>query len=317
MKRIRSFDDQTHFFGRIWGIVAAVLILSYPFVCLFLFDAQIDWKTVATGVGVVGLYWVVGAVETFTYTPMLGSGGTYLGFVTGNLSNLKVPCALNCMEQAGVEKGTEEAEVISTISIAVSSIVTMLIIVLGVVLISFLTPVFENEALAPAFDNVLPALFGGMAVVYISKNWKISVVPCVLMLLVFIIASYATGSGDLAGTLIGVMVPVGVVVTLVSSRYMYKKGWLGEQGTPDAEPDIPSVSDAVPDAETEMAEIEAVTPENRGENAAKAVSDTKAAGNADNAAGGANVAAGAEKAGNAEAAKGAGDSSAPGGEDKK
>ena len=156
--------------------------------------------------------------------------------------------------------------------------------------------------------------------VYISKNWKISVVPCVLMLLVFIIASYATGSGDLAGTLIGVMVPVGVVVTLVSSRYMYKKGWLGEQGTPDAEPDIPAVSDAVPDAETEMAEIEAVTPENRGENAAKEA-DAKAAGNADNAAanadnaaGGANVASGAEKAGNAGGAPA--DSSAPG-EDKK
>lgn len=316
MKRniLRSFDDKTHFYGRIWGVIAAALIIAYPFVCMGIFGASINWGLFASGLSIIVMYCAVGAVETFTYTPMLGSGGTYLGFVTGNLSNLKVPCALNCMEQAGVEKGTEEAEVISTISIAVSSIVTMLIIVLGVVLISFLTPVFENEALAPAFDNVLPALFGGMAVVYISKNWKISVVPCVLMLLVFIIASYVTGSGDLAGTLIGVMVPVGVVVTLVSSRYMYKKGWLGEQGTPDAEPDIPAVSDAVPDAETEMAEIDAVTPENRGENAAKAVSDTKAAGNADNAAGGANVAAGAEKAGNAGDAPA--DSSAPG-EDKK
>lgn len=231
MKPLGSFDDKTHFYGRIWGLVAALLILSYPFVCMAIFGASIDWKLFASGASIILLYCVVGAVETFTYTPMLGSGGTYLGFVTGNLSNLKVPCALNCMEQAGVEKGTEEAEIISTISIAVSSIVTMLILVLGVVLISFLTPVFENPTLAPAFDNVLPALFGGMAVVYISKNWKISVIPCVLMLLVFIISSYATGSGDLAGTLIGVMVPVGVIVTLVSSRIMYKKGWLGEMGT--------------------------------------------------------------------------------------
>ncbi len=231
MKPLGSFDDKTHFYGRIWGLVAALLILSYPFVCMAIFGASIDWKLFASGASIIVLYCVVGAVETFTYTPMLGSGGTYLGFVTGNLSNLKVPCALNCMEQAGVEKGTEEAEIISTISIAVSSIVTMLILVLGVVLISFLTPVFENPTLAPAFDNVLPALFGGMAVVYISKNWKISVIPCVLMLLVFIISSYAMGSGDLAGTLIGVMVPVGVIVTLVSSRIMYKKGWLGEMGT--------------------------------------------------------------------------------------
>lgn len=231
VKNVRSFDDNTHLYGRIWGVIAAVLILSYPFVCMIIFDAAIDWSIFATGISIIVMYCAVGAVETFTYSPMLGSGGTYLGFVTGNLSNLKVPCALNCMEQAGVEKGTEEAEIISTVSIAISSIVTMIILILGVVLISFLTPILENENLKPAFDNVLPALFGGMAVVYISKNWKISVIPCVLMLLVFIISSYVTGSGDLAGTLIGVMVPVGVVVTVVSARMMYKKGWLGEIGT--------------------------------------------------------------------------------------
>lgn len=230
-KSMRTFDDNTHLYGRIWGVVAALLILAYPFICMIIFGASVDWGVFASGISIIVMYCAVGAVETFTYTPMLGSGGTYLGFVTGNLSNLKVPCSLNCMEQAGVEKGTEEAEVISTISIAISSIVTMIILILGVVLISFLTPVFENEKLAPAFDNVLPALFGGMAVVYISKNWKISVIPCVLMLLVFIISSYVTGGGELAGTLIGVMVPVGVVVTLVSSRIMYKKGWLGAIGT--------------------------------------------------------------------------------------
>ena len=231
VKNVRSFDDNTHLYGRIWGVIAAVLILSYPFVCMIIFDAAIDWSIFATGISIIVMYCAVGAVETFTYSPMLGSGGTYLGFVTGNLSNLKVPCALNCMEQAGVEKGTEEAEIISTVSIAISSIVTMIILILGVVLISFLTPILENENLKPAFDNVLPALFGGMAVVYISKNWKISVIPCVLMLLVFIISSYVTRSGDLAGTLIGVMVPVGVVVTVVSARMMYKKGWLGEIGS--------------------------------------------------------------------------------------
>ena len=231
VKNVRSFDDNTHLYGRIWGVIAAVLILSYPFVCMIIFDAAIDWSIFATGISIIVMYCAVGAVETFTYSPMLGSGGTYLGFVTGNLSNLKVPCALNCMEQAGVEKGTEEAEIISTVSIAISSIVTMIILILGVVLISFLTPILENENLKPAFDNVLSALFGGMAVVYISKNWKISVIPCVLMLLVFIISSYVTGSGDLAGTLIGVMVPVGVVVTVVSARMMYKKGWLGEIGS--------------------------------------------------------------------------------------
>ena len=238
LKPGRTYDDNTHLLGRIWAIIASVLILSYPFICMAIFGAAIDWTVVGTGVGVVAIYWVVSVVETFTYTPMLGSGGTYLGFVTGNLSNLKVPCALNSMEQAGVKAGTDEGEVISTLSIAVSSIVTMIIIVLGVILISFLAPLLESEMLQPAFDNILPALFGALAVVYISKDWKIAIVPCVLMLIVFISASLISGSSSLANTLIGIMVPVGVVVTLLSSRFMYKKGWLGsnlpEEGTAEA-----------------------------------------------------------------------------------
>ena len=99
MKRniLRSFDDKTHFYGRIWGVIAAALIIAYPFVCMAIFGASINWGLFASGLSIIVMYCAVGAVETFTYTPMLGSGGTYLGFVTGNLSNLKVPCALNCM----------------------------------------------------------------------------------------------------------------------------------------------------------------------------------------------------------------------------
>lgn len=223
----RTYADNTHLYGRIWSILAAICIIAYPFVCMAIYGATILPDVIIKGVGVVAMYWVVSVVETFTYTPMLGAGGTYLGFVTGNLSNLKVPCALNCMEQAEVKSGTEEGEVISTLSTAVSSIVTMLIIIIGVAAITALTPILEDPALAPAFEQVLPALFGGMAVVYISKNWKIAVFPCVFMLAVFIAGSFLLGSDTTTG-LIGIMVPIGVVLTLVMTRFMYKKGWLDQ-----------------------------------------------------------------------------------------
>ena len=150
---------------------------------------------------------------------MLGAGGSYLSFVTGNISNLKLPCALNALEQAGVKANSEEGEVISTISIAVSSIVTTLIILLGVILIVPLTPVLNSPVLAPAFAQILPALFGGLGVVFISKNWKISIAPIILMLALFIFIPAMN-----AGT-VGIMVPVGVIFTLIVSRIMYKKGW--------------------------------------------------------------------------------------------
>jgi len=166
------------------------------------------------------MYWAVGAIETVTYVPMLGAGGSYLSFVTGNISNLKLPCALNAMEQNGVSANSEEGEVVSTIAIAVSSIVTTLIIILGVVLIVPLTPVLQAPALQPAFDQILPALFGGLGVAFVSKNWKIAVAPILLMLVLFIFVPALN-----AGT-VGIMVPVSALFTIGVARIMYKRGAL-------------------------------------------------------------------------------------------
>jgi hypothetical protein len=171
-------------------------------------------------VATMPMYWAVGVIETITYVPMLGAGGSYLSFVTGNISNLKLPCALNALEQAEVRANSEEGELVSTIAIAVSSIVTTLIIVLGVILIVPLTPILEAPVLAPAFAQLLPALFGALGVVFISKQWKIAVAPVILMLALFIAVPALN-----AGT-VGIMVPVSVLFTLAVSRILYKKGLL-------------------------------------------------------------------------------------------
>ena len=166
------------------------------------------------------MYWAVRLIETLTYVPLLGAGGSYLSFVTGNISNLKLPCALNALEQADVKANSEEGEIVSTVAIAVSSIVTTVIIILGVVLIIPLTPVLESPALAPAFAQILPALFGGLGVVFISKNAKLAVAPICLMLVLFIFVPALN-----AGT-VGIMVPVSVLFTVGVARILYKKGIL-------------------------------------------------------------------------------------------
>lgn len=216
-----SYMDSVHRDGRIWGIIVGLVILLFPFVVCLIFQTQPNYTVLVKGIlATAPMYWAVGIVEIFTYVPMLGAGGTYLSFITGNISNLKLPCAIDAMERAKVKPTSEEGEVISTISIAVSSIVTTLIIVIGVVCIVPLTPILESEVLKPAFDMILPALFGGLAVVFISKNAKLSVAPIVLMLVLFISVPALN-----AGT-VGIMVPVGVVFTVAVARFMYKKGWL-------------------------------------------------------------------------------------------
>ncbi|MBR5224964.1 MAG: hypothetical protein IKV90_04790 [Clostridia bacterium] len=221
MKKNMSYMDSVHRDGRIWNLSVMVILIAFPIAVAMIFNAAPDWKGFLMGLlSTAPMYWAVAVVETFTFVPMLGAGGSYLSFVTGNISNLKLPVALNALEQAGVNVSSEEGEVVSTIAIAVSSIVTTLIIVLGVLLITPLTPVLNAPVLAPAFAQILPALFGGLGVVFISKNAKISIAPVCLMLVLFITVPALN-----AGT-VGIMVPVSVLFTLAVSRILYKKNLL-------------------------------------------------------------------------------------------
>ena len=219
MKKEMSYIDSVHRDGRIWNLSVMVLLLAFPVAVCFIFGVLPDWNALLLGlIATAPMYWAVGAIETVTFVPMLGAGGSYLSFVTGNITNLKLPCALNALEQNGVSANSEEGEVISTIAIAVSSIVTTLIIIVGVVLIIPLTPILQAPVLQPAFEQILPALFGGLGVAFVSKNWKIAVAPIVLMLVLFIFVPALN-----AGT-VGIMVPVCALFTIGISRIMYKRG---------------------------------------------------------------------------------------------
>ena len=221
MKKNLSYIDSVHRAGRIWNIGVMILLLAFPITVAIIWGAAPDWDGLLVGlIATAPMYWAVGAIETVTYVPMLGAGGSYLSFVTGNISNLKLPCALNALEQNEVSANSEEGEVISTIAIATSSIVTTLIIILGVLLIVPLTPVLQAPVLQPAFEQMLPALFGGLGVAFVSKNWKLAVAPVVLMLILFVFVPALN-----AGT-VGIMVPVSAVITIIIGRVLYKKGML-------------------------------------------------------------------------------------------
>lgn len=219
MKKHLNYMDSVHRDGTIWNLSVMALLIAFPIAIAVFFGVMPDWAALGAGlIATAPLYWVVGVIETITFVPMLGAGGSYLSFVTGNISNLKLPCALNALEQNEVSANSEDGEVISTIAIATSSIVTTLIIILGVVCIVPLSPVLEAPILEPAFQQILPALFGGLGVAFVSKNWKIAVAPILLMLVLFIFIP------DLNEGTVGIMVPVSALFTMAVARIMYKRG---------------------------------------------------------------------------------------------
>ena len=217
-KYYEKYIARTHLLGRIVSIIAAFALLGAPFLMGSYLGAMPDLKAVAKGYMAVGLVWTVSSVVEFlVYTPMLGSGGSYLAFITGNLINMKIPCAVNARDIVGVKTGTAENEIISTLSIASSSLVTIVVLALGVLLLQPLQPVLQSEALQPAFSNVVAALFGAMAYKYFRRNMKIAILPLILMSLLFILVPSLTGSTSF------MIIPSGALAIGIA-WYLFRKG---------------------------------------------------------------------------------------------
>ncbi len=216
----KSYFDRVHRWGILWNIGALLMLLSIPVLISTYYGAwpelSVLWKVLSK---LMLLYWVTAIVEVITYVPMLGAGGTYLSFVTGNITNLKLPVGLAAMENANVRANTEEGEVVSTIAIGVSSITTTIIIAVGVLVFSPVLPYItaENSAFRPAFEWVLPALFGALGASYFAKHWKLVPLPVIVGVIVLI---FSPTMG------VGTLMFVTIVAAVLGAFVMVKKNWL-------------------------------------------------------------------------------------------
>ena len=211
----KDYFDRVHRWGILWNFGAILILLCVPIAICVHFGVWPEGSALLNIMPkLMGLYWVTAVVEVITYVPLLGPGGAYLSFVTGNISNLKLPCGLKAMQQAKVRANTEEGEVITTIAIAVSSIVTTVIIAVGVLAFGPYLGALTEGTLAPAFDYVLPALFGALAAGYIIKHWKVMVAPLVAGVLFLYFVDPTMG----AGTLMFITIVVAVISVLVLNK---------------------------------------------------------------------------------------------------
>ena len=183
-----KYLNTTHRLGRIFTATVLLMLLAAPFVIGSFLGAMPNLSAAMKAfIGVGLIYFVSGVVEYIIYVPMLGAGGSYLAFITGNLINMKIPCAINARDIVGVKSGTPENEIIATLSIATSSLVTVLVLTVGVILMIPLQPVLQSATLQPAFENVVPALFGAMACKYYSKNRPVALVTLSFMTILFVL----------------------------------------------------------------------------------------------------------------------------------
>lgn len=214
-----KYNNNTHLIGRISTALCLFMFLAVPFVMGIFLEAMPDMGAMLRGFLSVGIVYLVSCVaEYIIYVPILGGGGSYLAFITGNLINMKIPCAMNARDIVGVRTGTAENEIISTLSIATSSLVTIVVLALGVLMLIPLEPFLQNPVFTPAFDNVVPALFGAMAYKYYRKDLKVAWIPLFVMTVLFVLVPSLRGSVSL------MIIPAGAIAIGIALRnYMKTK----------------------------------------------------------------------------------------------
>ncbi|MBO4873423.1 MAG: hypothetical protein J5496_08440 [Lachnospiraceae bacterium] len=213
-----KYMRSTHALGRLFSILVLIMLLGAPFLMGSLLGALPDLSAAGKAFLGVGLVYLISCIaEYLIYVPMLGAGGSYLAFITGNLINMKVPCAMTAKDIVGAKSGTTENEIISTLSIATSSLVTIVVLAVGVMLLIPLQPLLQSPALQPAFDCVVPALFGAMAYKYFRGNMKIAVWPLAVMSLLFIFVPGLISS-------VSMMIIPGGAIAIGLAYWYFKKG---------------------------------------------------------------------------------------------
>ncbi len=189
MRSREEYTNSVHKLGRITNLITILLMIAVPTIISIVTETPLNVEMFMTyGSPLVLVYTIVCVCEVLAYTPVLGAGGAYLSFITGNIGNMKIPAAVSAQNAIGAEKGSEQAEIAATLAISVSSIVTVSVLTIGVVFISYLTPFLTSPVLKPAFDNVMPALMGAFAMPILLADPKKSIAPLIAVLFLMYVA---------------------------------------------------------------------------------------------------------------------------------
>lgn len=230
-----SFQAWCHRWGRVGTVIALAYMIALPFIVLGAYGClpTIGQVFNLATLGILLIYIPVGFSEAITYTPILGSA-SYLTFITGNIMNLKVPCAVNAMNLTKKEPNTPEGEAIASVAVAVCSIMTVLMLALAALFSTWISPVFELPAVKTASNYLIPALFGSMTLGLfgttssgkkVVKNGVMGMIPVLLIVSVLALVVRITSGGSLFGA-VGFLIIFMLPVAILSSRIMWKKGFI-------------------------------------------------------------------------------------------
>lgn len=214
-----AFHRSINNLGIVTTLIALASMFMVPLGIAWYFDLEFNiWEAFLASTSLLAIYVPMAVAENISFYPVLGAGGMYLSSITGNILNMKLPVVISAQKIVGVEPGTEEGDVVSIIAVGVSSLVTVVVLFLGMALIgSWLVPILNHPVVKPGFDNVTPALLGAIAIPQFLSDKKLSATPIALVLLLFLILGADGYASYQSYILLGVML-VSVIVAYFLDR---------------------------------------------------------------------------------------------------
>lgn len=167
----KNYFENTHRFGRIGVMIGLLIMIGIPVVISSVYDVWPEsiGAILAAGGGLLAVFLPTNIIEVISYAPIIGSA-SYIAFLTGNIGNLKLPCAMSAMAMMDVSQGSDEGDTVSSIAIATSSIVTAIVIAFGVLMLAPLKPILTNPHVRTATSYMIPALFGSLMLGMLNDN---------------------------------------------------------------------------------------------------------------------------------------------------
>lgn len=168
----KDYLPKVHRFGTATMLLILVLSFLPALYFSFIHGAHPGWSVIAkAGVTMIGMEIFTWILEPALYFPMIGITGSYISFVAGNITNMRIPAATAAQTSVNAKVGTRKGEFAGVIGIVASVVVNF--VVLGVVigfggLIISVLP----ETISNALNYALPSVYGALLVTFIARLKK-------------------------------------------------------------------------------------------------------------------------------------------------
>lgn len=161
---LNIYTKKLHLVGTV--TMLAVLVLTFcPALYIFISCRSFPgWGTVAAVFGALFAHevwtWVM---EPIMYFPMIGIAGAYICFTAGNITSMRIPCAIAAQNAVNARNGTPRGDAVSVFAMTASVVVNFAALAVVIVFGNYLLAILP-EAVKAAFNYTMPAVYGALLV---------------------------------------------------------------------------------------------------------------------------------------------------------